>query len=119
MGSVRRYATRPLLTVDKILRLKLSADWGVLSACDTTDSPPGSGFEAVSALGSAFFYAGARALLVSNWPVETVSATRLTVELFRWQAQTPAVSRAEALRRAMYAHPIFWAPFSLVGDPGS
>jgi len=128
-----------LLTVDKILRLGLNADWVVLSACDTTASRAGAGADAVSALGGAFFYAGARALLVSNWPVETVSAKLLTVELFRRQAETPGVSRSEALRRAMldlidapgavapdtgkpvyrYAHPLFWAPFSLVGDPGT
>ncbi len=85
----------------------------------------------------AFFYAGARALLVSNWPVETASARALTTDLFRRQAKDSGLSRAEALRRAMlalidgpgslnaegrtvfsYAHPIFWAPFSLVGDGG-
>jgi CHAT domain-containing protein len=58
--------------------------------------------------------------------------------VFRRQADNPALSRAEALRQAelalidgdglidpttqkvafSYAHPIFWAPFSLVGDGG-
>jgi CHAT domain-containing protein len=126
-----------LLTVDEILRLKLSADWVVLSACDTRRSRVSADADTVSALAGAFFYAGARALLVSNWPVETLSAKLLTVELFRRQAGTSTVSRAEALRQAMldlidapgstapdtgkplyrYAHPIFWGPFSLVGDP--
>ena len=121
-----------LLTLDEILGLKLSADWVVLSACNTA-SGDGSGSEAVSGLGRAFFYAGARALLVSNWPVETVSARLLTTDLFRRQAENPDLSRAEALRQTMlalvngpgasagptaysYAHPMFWAPFSLVGD---
>jgi CHAT domain-containing protein len=121
-----------LLTMDEILGLKLNADWVVLSACNTA-SGEGSGSEAVSGLGRAFFYAGARALLVSNWPVETVSARLLTTDLFRRQAENPGLSRAEALRQTMlslmdgpgakagptpysYAHPMFWAPFSLVGD---
>ncbi|MCX7154753.1 MAG: CHAT domain-containing protein, partial [Proteobacteria bacterium] len=54
-----------LLTMDEILALKLNADWVVLSACNTA-SGEGAGAEAVSGLGRAFFYAGARALLVSN-----------------------------------------------------
>jgi CHAT domain-containing protein len=126
-----------LLTLGEILGLKLDADWVVLSACNT-GSGEGEGAEAVSGLGRAFFYAGTRALLVSNWPVETTSAKALTSELFRRQAANDNLSRGEALRQSMltlikgpgyvdtesgktvfsYAHPIFWAPFSLVGDGG-
>jgi CHAT domain-containing protein len=119
-----------LLTTDKVLGLKLNADWVVLSACNTA-SGNGAGSEAVSGLGRAFFYAGARTLLVSNWPVETVSAKLLTTRLFEYQVANPRASRAEALRETMldlmdktepdgftYAHPMFWAPFSLVGDGG-
>jgi CHAT domain-containing protein len=123
-----------LLTVEKILSLKLDADWVVLSACNTA-AGEGGGAEAVSGLGRAFFYAGARALLVTHWPVETVSARRLTTDLFRRQAASQNLSRAAALREAMvdmigkgertddggkalfaYAHPLFWAPFALIGD---
>jgi CHAT domain-containing protein len=119
-----------LLTTDKVLGLKLNADWVVLSACNTA-SGDGAGSEAVSGLGRAFFFAGARTLLVSNWPVETVSAKLLTTKLFEHQVVNPKASRAEALRETMldlidnaepggftYAHPMFWAPFSLVGDGG-
>ena len=56
-----------LLTLDEILALRLDADWVVLSACNTA-SGQGAGAEAISGLGRAFFYAGARALLVSHWP---------------------------------------------------
>ena len=120
-----------LLTMEKILRLKLDADWVVLSACNTA-SGDGEGAEAISGLGRAFFYAGARALLVTSWPVETVSARTLTTDLFARQAADPKLDRATALRQSMlgligtgpegagfvYAHPIFWAPFLLVGDGG-
>jgi CHAT domain-containing protein len=128
--------TDGLLAMDEILGLKLDADWVVLSACNTA-SGEGAGSEAVSGLGRAFFYAGARALLVSNWPVETVSAKLLTTDVFRRQAADATLPRAQALRQAMlhlmqngtgkdrdgkplfsYAHPMFWAPFSLVGDGG-
>ncbi|BAO28942.1 CHAT domain-containing protein [Sulfuritalea hydrogenivorans] len=116
-------------TMDEVLGLKLDADWVVLSACNTA-SPDGKASEAVSGLGRAFFFAGARSLLVSSWAVETTSARQLTTALFRREVENPSLPRAEALRQAMldvmktgdpkaglsYAHPAFWAPFSLVGD---
>ena len=127
-----------LLTMGEILRLKLNADWVVLSACNT-GAAEGKGAEAISGLGRAFFYAGARALLVSMWPVETTSARELTTGLFRYQKEDNYLSRARALQKsalalidgpglkddvtgkiaASYAHPLFWAPFIVVGESGS
>ncbi|MEE8433951.1 MAG: CHAT domain-containing protein, partial [bacterium] len=126
-----------LLTMEEVMSLRLNADWVVLSACNTA-SADGKGAEAVSGLGRAFFYAGTRALLVSHWPVETTSATLLTTGIFRGQQKNPNWSRARALQQSMlhlidrgvlterssgrkivsYAHPIFWAPFTLIGDGG-
>ncbi len=125
-----------LLTMEKILALKLDADWVVLSACNTA-AGAGAGAEAASGLGSAFFYAGTRALLVTNWSVHSESARELMTDLFRRQSADPGISRAEALRQAMvamidgggykddsgrtlfdYAHPLFWAPYTLIGDGG-
>ncbi|CAK0774978.1 putative Tetratricopeptide TPR_2 repeat protein [Azospirillaceae bacterium] len=126
-----------LLTMDQVLGLKLNADWVVLSACNTA-AGDGAGAEAVSGLGRAFFYAGSRALLVTQWPVESSSAVALTTGVFRRQAEQPGVTRAKALRATeldmiargvyreldassaqfSYAHPAFWAPYSLVGDGG-
>jgi CHAT domain-containing protein len=126
-----------LLTMEEVLQLKLNADWVVLSACNTA-AGDGKGGEAFSGLGRAFFYAGSRAMLVTQWPVETTSARALTTELFRRQAKDANLTRAEALRQAMlalidgpgyldpatrksvhaYAHPLFWAPYTLVGDGG-
>ncbi len=122
-----------LLTMDEIMNLNLNADWVILSACNTGSSDS-AGAEAVSGLGRAFFYAGARSLLVSNWPVESNSARKLTTGLFN--SEHSSKSRAEALQQSMikvidqgvyknpisgkviysYAHPIFWAPFTLIGD---
>jgi CHAT domain-containing protein len=72
----------------------------VLSACNTV-AGKGAGAEAVSGLGLAFFYAGSRALLVSNRPVEPVSARLLTTTTFKREAANPGITRAEALRQAM------------------
>jgi CHAT domain-containing protein len=122
-----------LLTMDKVLTLKLDADWVVLSACNTA-AGEGAGSEAVSGLGRAFFFAGAKALLVSNWPVDSVASRTMMTDLFKNQQKTQSTSKAELLRQAMlnqidqggmkeganmkyaYAHPLFWAPFVVVGD---
>lgn len=112
------------LTLGEVLGLKLDADWVVLSACNTA-SGDGRNEEAVSGLGRAFFFAGTRRMLVTYWPVETVSARLLTTELFRRQVAHPAEAKAESLRQAMLklmaerdtAHPALWAPFGLIGDP--
>jgi CHAT domain-containing protein len=126
-----------LLTMGEILKLKLNADWVVLSACNT-GAADGAGAEAVSGLGRAFFYAGTRTILVSMWPVETTSARDLTTRLFSYQQKDKKLSRARAFRKAMldlidgpglkdvgtgkivasYAHPLFWAPFIIVGGSG-
>src|SRR5262249_50200781 len=125
-----------LLTMDEILPLKLDADWVVLSACNSA-AGAGAGEEAATGLGRAFFYAGSRSLLVTNWAVESASARELVSEIFRQQSAALKLGRAEALRRAMlalmdgpgyaedgkilftYAHPVFWAPYSLIGDGGN
>ena len=126
-----------LLTMSEILGLKLDADWVVLSACNTGSSA-GAGAEAASGLGRAFFYAGSRALLVTNWSVQSASARELVTDIFRRQAADARLSRAEALRQSMlalmdgpglvdaagntlfsYAHPLFWAPFSIIGEGGA
>ncbi len=115
-----------LLTASEVAQLKLNADWIVLSACNTIagDKP---GAEALSGLARAFFYAGARALLVTHWPVASDAATRLTISTFEAIKSDASIGRAEALRRAMLAYlndtsdllnayPAFWGPFELVGD---
>jgi CHAT domain-containing protein len=126
-----------LLTMEEILQLKLDADWVVLSACNT-GAGEGAGAEAASGLGRAFFYAGTRAILVTNWSVHSLSARELVADLFKRQADDPKLTRGEALRQAMvalmdgpgyvdadgkpeftYAHPLFWAPYSIIGDGGA
>jgi CHAT domain-containing protein len=117
----------PLLTLDDVLTIKLSADWVVLSACNTA-SADGRAQEAFSGLARAFFFAGARAVLATHWAVESLSAQQLVTRTFAHQAANRGASRAESLRHAQlelvdgragaaYAHPFFWAPYALYGDP--
>ena len=70
-----------LLTASEVAGLKLDADWVVMSACNTASgAEPGA--ETLSGLAKAFFYAGARALVVSHWPVNSYAATMLTSRTF-------------------------------------
>jgi CHAT domain-containing protein/tetratricopeptide (TPR) repeat protein len=113
------------LTASEIAALKLDADWVILSACNTATGSATSA-EALSGLARAFFYAQARALLVSHWEVETDASVKLITAAMAEIARDKHIGRAEALRRAMItmidkgepyqAHPQFWAPFAVVGE---
>ena len=122
-----------LLTLEEVLQLKLPhTDWVILSACNTA-SGDGSG-ESLSGLARAFFFAGARALLVSYWSVDDQATQQLMTEVFRRYGHSDNLSQypAEALRQGMvamleqaqkdpekayFAHPYAWASFLLVGEP--
>ena len=90
--------------MEDIFTLKLNADWVLLSACNT-GAGAGVGAEAASGLGRAFFYAGARSLLVTNWSVHSQSARVMIAEVFQRQASDPKLTRTEALRRAKMSLP--------------
>jgi CHAT domain-containing protein/Tfp pilus assembly protein PilF len=117
-----------LLTASEIARLELGADWVILSACNTAAGDAG-GTEALSGLGRAFFYAGARALLVSHWPVYSDATVKLVTKALSRMAADKTLGRPEALRRSMLdliaagspqeAHPAYWAPFVVVGEGGT
>jgi hypothetical protein len=63
-----------LLTASEVAQLKLNAYWVALSACNTAvANKPGS--KAPSGLARAFFYADARALLISHWSVDSEATT--------------------------------------------
>ena len=116
-----------LLIASEIAQLKLDADWVVLSACNTAaEEKPGA--EALSGLARAFFYAGARSLVVSHWSVSDEATARLMIGTFRASARDAKLSHAEALRQSMLAmidaaksddeaNPRLWAPFVVVGEP--
>ena len=113
------------LTASEVATLKLDADWVILSACNTAGAA-GESAEALSGLARAFFYAGARTLLVSHWAVASDAAVKLTTRVFEELKANPNIGRAEAFRISMRelihngssieAHPMQWAPFVVVGD---
>jgi CHAT domain-containing protein/Tfp pilus assembly protein PilF len=114
-----------LLTASEVAQLDLNADFVILSACNTAAGDGAPNAQALSGLTRAFLYAGARALLVSHWAVDTWAAVDVVTGTFATLQQEPALGRAEALRRAMLAqiakggkraHPSYWAPFVIVGE---
>ena len=128
-GAIREMALalRPgggedgLLTASEVAALRLDADWVLLSACNTAGGGGGDA-QGLSGLARAFFFAGARALMVSHWPIDDAVTPQLMADTM--QRSGEGLSRAQALRQAQLsmtarpesAHPFFWAPFSVVGE---
>ena len=115
------------LTASKAAGLRLSAEWVILSACNTAS--PEAGARGLSGLARGFFYAGARNLLVSHWRTDDQLSGVIVNEVIR--LEHTGLSKAEALRRASVemldrklgptdddrtAHPRAWAPFVVIGD---
>ncbi|MGE0846551.1 MAG: CHAT domain-containing protein [Flavobacteriaceae bacterium] len=118
-----------LLTASEASALKIDADWVILSACNTAAGDGSPGAEGLSGLARAFLFAGARAILVSHWPVRDDAAAKLTVGTLERLRDHPGMARSEALRESMVAliaddsdpslaHPSAWAPFVVVGEGG-
>lgn len=116
----------PLLGAGEILDLRLNADLVVLSACNTGGGDGKSGGEALSGLARAFFYAGARRLVVSHWSVPDAATATLMRRLFAAdlaggadalrQAQLSMLGEAGHGTPADWAHPWYWGGFTIVGD---
>jgi CHAT domain-containing protein len=116
-----------MLTAEEIAGLDLSsAQWTVLSACDTGRGDWQAG-EGVLGLRRAFQVAGARTVILSLWPViDTVAAdwmTALYKRKFVEHASTASAVRAAnrtllAARRAagQSTHPLYWSGFIATGD---
>ncbi len=122
-----------LLEESEILDLNLNAEMVVLSACDTGGggalSAAGTGFrtsggESLSGLARAFFFAGARSLVVSHWSVDDNATQILMREFYSELASTPSIGIADAKRTAQSklladaetSHPFYWAAFAVIGD---
>jgi len=115
-----------LLTAPEIAMLRLDAELVVLSACNTAAGDTATD-EGLSGLARAFFTAGARSLMVTQWSVYSTSALEISTALFAARAADPALGSAAALRRAMLGilddpqadafrrHPAYWAAYTMIG----
>jgi CHAT domain-containing protein len=125
-------AAGALLTASEVVGLNLDADLVILSACNSGGPGGATAGESLSGLARAFFYAGARALLVTHWSVNDQVAAFLVADTLRRMKENPALGVAGALRNAQLAmladagkglppeiaHPFFWAPFAVIGEGG-
>lgn len=111
-----------VLMMNEIMQLNLNADLVILSACNTgsVEDKYSGGF---SGLAKAFFVAGAKSVLVSNWFVED-AATQVLIQQFIKNFSKNKSNFADSLNLTMQelskqndnnSHPIFWASFVFVG----
>lgn len=118
-----------LLTASEVSEMRLNAQWVILSACNTAGSDGTPNGEGLSGLASAFFYAGAQSLFVSHWPVVSDATVSLTTHMLSALKERNGLRASEAHRQSMlammenpkepmFAHPLFWGPFVVVGDGG-
>jgi CHAT domain-containing protein len=113
-----------LLEASEIAAMRLDADLVVLSACNTAASGANLGGESLSGLAEAFFFAGARGLLVTHWQVPSQQTVQLTTGMFDRLggntrggiARALAASQMALADQTASAHPFFWGAFVLQGD---
>jgi len=112
-----------LLEAREIMRLNLTADLAVLSACETARGKIRAG-EGMIGMAWAFAAAGVPATVVSQWNIDSASAAALMVDFHKSLADGQRKSKAASLREAAlklmheprYKHPFYWASFVLVGS---
>lgn len=109
------------LQMSEIFNLRLHAQLVVLSACQTGLGRIVRG-EGVIGLTRAFMYAGAPEVLVTLWNVADASTAHFMQQFYhhllsdrRGHRQALRKTKLEMLQSGQYAHPFYWAPFSLVG----
>lgn len=109
------------LQMGEIFNLRLNAQLVVLSACQTGLGRIVRG-EGVIGLTRAFMYAGAPEVLVTLWNVADASTARFMQRFYhhllsdrQGHRQALRKTKLEMLKSGQYAHPFYWAPFSLVG----
>ncbi len=124
-------ASSAFLGLSEVLSMKLDADLVLLSACNTAGPGAAGTGDSLSGLAKAFFFAGARGLMVTHWELEDTAGPVLTaLTLSPWGG--PRDSAADLRRAKLYmivalgskpgpsfaffTHPFAWAPFVLIGD---
>jgi CHAT domain-containing protein len=118
MFSGIRLGASSYLTLYDLYNLKLPAEMVVLSACVTGVNVIAAGDELLG-LARGLFRAGAASLLLTLWEVPDQSTADFMKAFYDRVFTTP--NRASALREAVlaireqYPHPIYWAPFVLMG----
>lgn len=125
-------ASGGLLTASQIELMHLDAEMVILAACNTGGEGGSGAGESLSGLARAFFFAGARSLLVTHWDANDETTTYLTALFLQALRANPDAGPAMALAvsqrrmldesvgpRAAQAHPYYWAVEALIGGRGA
>ena len=122
-----------LLTATDVVGMDLDAELVILSACNSGGPGGTTAGESLSGLARAFFFAGARGLMVTHWDVNDKVGAYLVAETLGRIRDHPGIGASEALRESQLAllqgagqsfpteiaHPFFWAPFAVIGEGGA
>jgi CHAT domain-containing protein len=114
------------LQAREIMNMHLDADLAVLSACETGNGRISPG-EGVIGMSWAFFVAGARSVVVSQWRVNSASTSQLMKNFYQALAKQDnlkGLNKSQALREASlrlqkdrrFRHPFYWSGFVLVSS---
>jgi CHAT domain-containing protein/predicted negative regulator of RcsB-dependent stress response len=109
------------LYADDLMQQDLSYELVTLSGCETGRANVAARDELIG-LGRGFLYAGAGALLVSQWRVPDASTLDFMAQMYK--TLFTGVSKAAALRKVQRSilaknreiHPAFWGAFQLIGN---
>jgi CHAT domain-containing protein len=109
--------------VKDVYLLDLSADLVMLSACETAVGTLFQG-EGIINLARAFFYAGSKSVVTTLWSINEEANEKITTTFYK--CLKTGESKSEALRTAKlkyleqseahYAHPVYWAAFTPIGN---
>jgi CHAT domain-containing protein len=101
------------------LRCQIDAELVILSGCETGSLGSLAGDELMG-MAYAFLHAGARAVIVSLWPISDAVTAKFMKTFHRLYGKGTSPSEALSLAarevRRTHEHPWYWAAFSLIGD---
>ena len=111
-----------LLTASEIIELNINSDLVILSACNTASSDGNANSESLSGLANSFFYSGAKSLIVTHWAVISDTSVELMTDTFDFLDESEGditvalmKSKNKMLKNPDTSHPIYWAPYTIVG----
>jgi CHAT domain-containing protein/tetratricopeptide (TPR) repeat protein len=121
-----RQARSPLYYAHEIFRLRLNAQLVVLSGCESSEKSL-LGFQGLVGMIAAFRQAGARAMMVSLWPVDELSSRLIPLFYREYRqvddfalalrgAKLTLMTRTATLKdntRVSFAHPFLWSNYIL------
>ena len=115
------------LRSSEIAECKMNADLVALVACTSGLGDLVLG-EGIMSMGRTFQLAGSRSVLMSLWETDEKASTELAQAFFQKlvKEQKPKLEAFRAAQNQIrtkdngdFAHPVFWAPFILVGEAGT